>query len=217
MLTWYELGRKAGEMRFFFAILGMLVLSQCATPPDDRFRAGQGGRAFVIIGVAESAANTSARYDVLWRKLDAAGAFEPVSDRTVIEAQTNARDTLRVPGLPGEFTLREVEPGRYALDSVFAVIRDRRVNYVADGLVQGPERPAFEVRPGEAVYLGIWQADLEESRAVVRPWRLSEDDLRIVLNTQDNVLGQVALRATQTVSTPCAPRRLNNFSQRQVC
>lgn len=204
-------------MRFFFAIIGALALTQCATPPDERFRVGESERAFVIIGVAETAANTSARYDVLWRRLDAEGAFEPVNGDAVIEAQTNAGDTLRVPGLPGEFTLREVEPGRYALDSVFAVIRDQRVNYIANGVVNGPERPAFEVRAGEAVYLGIWQADLEDARAVVRPWRLSEDDLQIVLRAQEHLLGRVALRATQTVSAPCAPRRLNNLSQRQVC
>ena len=28
-----------------------------------------------------------------------------------------------------------------------------------NGVIAGPERPAFEVRPGEAVYLGIWQVE----------------------------------------------------------
>ena len=31
---------------------------------------------------------------------------------------------MRVRGIPGEFTHAEVEPGIYALDSVFALIRD---------------------------------------------------------------------------------------------
>lgn len=204
-------------MRFFFAILATLALAQCATPTDERFRVGGSARAFVIIGVAEAAANTSAQYDVLWRKLGPDGAFEPVSDDTTIEARTNERGTLRLPGVPGEFTLREVEPGSYALDSVYAVIRDRRVNYVADGVVRGPERPAFDVQSGEAIYLGIWQADIDDSAAIVRPWRLSEDDLRIVLRAQERIVGAATLRATHVVSAPCAPHRLNNLSRRQVC
>jgi len=204
-------------MRFFFAIVGMLALAQCATGADDRFQVGASPRSFVIIGVAETSANTSAEYDVLWRKLRPDGAFEPVDGDTAFEARTNARDTLRVRSIPGEFTLREVEPGSYALDSVFAVIRDQRVNYIANGVILGPERPAFDIAPGEAIYLGIWQADLEDSAAVVRAWRLSEEDLRLVARAQEQIAGAVRMRATHTVSAPCTPQRLNNLSRRQVC
>jgi hypothetical protein len=204
-------------MRFFFAVLGALAVAQCATSDDALYRVGQSPRAFVIIGVAETSANTSARYDVLWRRLNAEGGFEEVDGDTAIEAQTNARDTLRVRGIPGEFTLREVEPGAYALDSVYAVIRDRRVDYIANGVVRGPERPSFEVGPGEAVYLGIWQTDIDDAAAVVRPWRMSEADLRLVLAQQNIVRGDVRMRATEPVTVACSPRRLNNLSQRQVC
>jgi hypothetical protein len=204
-------------MRFLLAVLSTLALAQCASSDDERFHVGQSPRAFVIIGVAETSANTSARYDVLWRRVNDNGAFEEIDDHTAIEAQTNAGDTLRVRGIPGEFTLREVAPGTYALDSVFAVIRDRRVNYVANGVIEGPERPSFEVRAGEAVYLGIWQADIDDAAAVVRPWRVSEADLRIVLAQQNNIRGDVRIRTTEPLSVACAPRRLNNLTQRQVC
>jgi hypothetical protein len=208
---------RAGTMRFLFAILTALALTSCASSDDDRFRVGSSPRSFVIIGVAEAAANTSASYDLLWRRLDAAGGFTPLDDDTAILAETNERGSMRIRGIPGEFTLREVEPGAYALDSVFGVLRDDRVNYIANGLITGPERPAFEVRPGEAVFLGIWQVDLEDNSAVTRQWRLSEADLRAVLSEQDNVLGDVRMRETVTRAVACAPRRMNNQTQRQVC
>jgi hypothetical protein len=205
-------------MRSAVMILGALALAACATSEDDRFRVGESEKSFVIIGVAETPGNREARYTLLWRQLDAAGAFTEYDGRTTFEAQTNEGDTVRVRGIPGEFEMLEVEPGVYALDSVFALIRDDRVNYVAEGVIAGPERPSFEVRPGEAVYLGIWQADIEDITAVVRPWRLAESDLRAVLNTADDeVRGQVRIRETGTRSVACAPHQLNSRSRRQVC
>lgn len=217
LLAWYADAGKAGVMRFLVLILGALALAQCATSEDERFRVGASEKAFVIIGVAEASENREARYTLLWRRLDGAGEFAEHGGGTSFEAETNQGDTLRVRGIPGEFELLEVEPGVYALDSVFAIIRADHVNYVADGVIQGPERPAFEVRPGEAVYLGIWQVDLEETRAVTRPWRIAESDLRAVLSHSDHVLGQVRIRATHTRSVPCAPHPMNPRTRRQVC
>jgi hypothetical protein len=204
-------------MRFLIPVLGALALAHCATAEDARFRVGASERAFVIIGVAEASENREARYTLLWRRLDGGGAFEELDRRTAFEAQTNEGDTVRVRGIPGEFEMVEVAPGVYGLDSVFAVIRADRVNYVADGVILGPERPAFEVRPGEAVYLGIWQVDIEDVRAVTQPWRLEESDLRAVLSHSDEVLGQVRIRATHTRSVPCAPHAMNSRTRRQVC
>jgi hypothetical protein len=205
-------------MRFAVLILGMLALAACATSEDDRFRVGESEKSFVIIGVAEASESREARYTLLWRQLDAAGAFTEVNGRTTFEAQTNEGDTVRVRGIPGEFEMLEVEPGVYALDSVFGIIRDDRVNYVAEGVIAGPERPSFEVRPGEAIYLGIWQTDIEDITAVARPWRLAESDLRAVLNSADDeVRGHVRIRETRTRSVACAPHQLNSRSRRQVC
>jgi hypothetical protein len=204
-------------MRFLFVILAGLVLAQCASSEDDRFMVGASPRSLVIIGVAESAANTSASYDLLWRRLNEDGSFSELDDRNAILAETNERGTVRVRGIPGEFTLREVDPGVYALDSVFAVIRGDRVNYIANGVLRGEERPAFEVRPGEAVYLGIWQVNIEDTTAVVRPWRLSESDLRAVIARRREVAGDVRLRETYTRAVPCTPQRLNSRTQRRVC
>lgn len=208
-------------MRFLFAMLSMFALATCASSGegDNRFRVGASERGFVIIGVAEAAENTSATYDLLWRRLDPNGAFatEIEGGRTAFQAETNERGTLRIRGIPGEFILREIDPGVYALDSVFAVIADDRVNYIANGVVTGPERPAFEVRAGEAVYLGIWQVNIEDVTAVARPWRLSEADLRAVMDRRDEVDGEIRLRETHTRAVPCAPQRLNSRSQRRVC
>ncbi len=168
-------------MRFVVLILGALALAQCASAQSERFQVDASNRAFVIIGVAEAPGNREARYTLLWRLLDEGGAFTEYESRTSFEAQTNERDTVRLRGIPGEFEMLEVDPGVYALDSVFATIRADRVDYVANGVISGPDRPAFEVRPGEAVYLGIWQVDIEDVRAVTRPWRLDERDLRAVL------------------------------------
>jgi hypothetical protein len=205
-------------MRLVFAMLACLVLAQCATgDEDDRFRVGESPGGYVIVGVAEAASNTSPRYTVLWRRLSPDGQFLRYGDRRIFEVRTQSGESMQVPGIPGEFILSEVEPGDYALDSVFAVIRDRRVNYVANGVVHGPERPAFTVRPGEAIYIGIWETNLEDVVAVTRPWRLEQRDLDAVIRQADPVIGQVRMIETQTRAVPCAPYRLNNVSQRQVC
>lgn len=205
-------------MRSAVPILMALTLAACATSEDDRFQVGSSEKSFVIIGVAEASGNREARYTLLWRQVDAAGAFVEYNGRSTFEAQTNEGDTVRVRGIPGEFEMLEIEPGVYALDSVFGMIRDNGVNYVAEGVINGPERPSFEVRPGEAIYLGIWQADIEDVTAVTRPWRIEESDLRAVLNqADDEVHGHVRIRETGTRSVPCAPHQLNNRSRRQIC
>lgn len=204
-------------MRFLILILGVVALAQCATAEERRFQVGQSDDAFVIIGVAEASESREAKYALLWRRLDGDGRFAGHAGRDAFEARTNQGDTLRVRGIPGEFTMLRIEPGVYALDSVFGVIRAARVDYVSDGVIQGSERPSFEARPGEAIYLGIWQVDIEEVRAVTRPWRLEEPDLRAVLHNSDELLGQVRLRQTQTRSVPCAPHAMNSRTRRQVC
>jgi hypothetical protein len=203
-------------MRFLVLILGVLTMAQCATGDGGRFRVGRSDNAFVIIGVAEASENREARYTLLWRQVEGAAFAELDGDKT-FEAKTNQGDTIRIDGIPGEFQLLEIEPGEYALDSVFGLIRDQRVNYSAEGVVVGPERPAFTVRPGEAVYLGIWQVTLDYDRAVARPWRLQESDLRAVLAETDEIRGQVRIRETATRRVACSPRRLNHRSRRQVC
>lgn len=203
-------------MRSVVRILGALALAACATSDDGRFRVGESETSFVIIGVAEASENREARYTLLWRQTEG-DAFAELDGATTFEARTNQGETLRIDGIPGEFALLEVEPGAYALDSVFGFIEAGRVNYTAEGLVEGPERPAFEVRPGEAVYLGIWQVDLEYSRAVTRPWRVQESDLRAVLGRTDDIRGQVRIRETHTRAIACNPQRLNSRSSRQVC
>jgi hypothetical protein len=169
------------------------------------------------MGVAEAAANTSPRYTVLWRRLDENGQFSRYSGGRIFEARTNEGETLQVRGIPGEFVISEIEPGTYALDSAFAVLRDGRVNYIANGVVQGPERPSFTVRAGEAVYLGIWEVDIEDSFAVVRPWRLQQDDLDAVLREVAPVIGAVRVIEPEARSVPCTPLRINTDSQRRIC
>jgi hypothetical protein len=204
-------------MRLFLAMVGVLLVAQCATPEDKRFRVGASPRAFVIIGIAESGANTSPRYTMLWRRLDATGGFTRFDDDNNFEAHTQSSGSVRVRGIPGEFAMAEVEPGVYALDSVFGVIRGDRINYSANGVIVGPERPAFEVRPGEAVYLGIWEVNLEEVTAVTRPWRLDQADVYAALRQADPIIGIPSMRETHTRAVPCTPHQLYLRSQRQVC
>ncbi len=204
-------------MRFLFAILGALVLASCVTPDDDRFYVGQSARSFVIIGVAEGSDNTSARYTMLWRLLDSGGDFTSLDDDRAFSPETNTRGSIRVRGVPGEYFVYELDPGTYALDGVYGIIRDNRVNYAADGLIEGPDRPSFNVRPGEAVYLGIWEANIVEMRSVTSLYRLEESDLRLVLRQEELVVGEVRPRATETRSVPCSPRRISSITQRRVC
>jgi hypothetical protein len=204
-------------MRFLFLIVSVLALAQCATSEERRFRVAESEDAFVIIGVAEASESREARYALLWRRLESDGRFTDISGRNTFEARTNQGSTLRIRGIPGEFTMLRIDPGVYALDSVYGVIRAERVDYVSDGVIEGPERPSFEVRAGEAIYLGLWQADIEDVRAAARPWRVSEADLRAVLHNSDEVLGQVRIRPTETRSVPCAPHPMNSRTRRQVC
>lgn len=204
-------------MRLIFAMLAAVFLAQCATPEDKRFRVGESPRALVVIGVAESSSNAAPIYTMLWRRLDENGAFARYDDDTVFESRTHADDSIRIRGIPGEFAVAEVEPGVYALDSIFALIRDERVNYSANGVIIGPERPSFEVRAGEAIYLGIWQADLEDVTAVVRPWRLDQREADAVMREADAAIGPIQAREVRTRTVACAPHRLNTRSQREIC
>ena len=132
---------------------------------------------------------------------------DPAADPQAVEAGRQS----------GEFAVAEVEPGTYALDSVFAVLRENGLIYYAQGVVTGPSRPSFEVRAGEAVYLGIWETRLSQGAAETRLWRLSEDDMDAVVRAARATSGEVRLRDTNPREVPCQPRQLNNMSQRQVC
>lgn len=205
-------------MRLLFAILAAMTLATCAgSREDNRFRVGEAAKGYVILGLAESAENTSPSYIVAWRHVGPDGAFSEYDGDRVFEVRTNSRGSERVRGIPGEFFMGEVEPGVYALDGVFGIIRDGRVNYVAQGAIVGPERPSFEVRPGEAVYIGIWQMDIVDAGATTRLWRLDESDLNAVQRQADTVRGEVRLRETHERAVPCNPRRLNMMSTRRVC
>lgn len=206
-------------MQKLLAIGAALALSSCATAEDKRFAVGENENGFVMLGVAEQAgAAQEASYVMLWRRVDEeTGRFAPVNNRTTFEARTNGHDTVRVRGIPGEFSMGTLAPGTYALDSVYAQIIDRRVAYFAQGVVVGPDRPTFEVRPGEAIYLGIWEVRVDEVSAVARPWRSSELDMNAVAREAQETRGEVVLRATHESQVPCTPQRLNSVSQRQVC
>lgn len=206
-------------MRKLSAIVAALALTTCATAEDKRFAVGESDVGYVIVGIAEeSGAAQEASYTMLWRRVDPeTGRFAPVNNRTTFEARTNAHDSVRVRGVPGEFATGELAPGVYALDSVFAQIVDRRVAYVAQGVIVGPDRPTFEVRAGEAVYLGIWEVRVDEVTAVSRLWRLEEADKDAVVREARDTRGQVTLRQTHTSQVPCEPRRLNSVTTRQVC
>ena len=205
-------------MRFIFLILSALVLSQCATREDRRFRVGDSDEAYIVINIAKAEHEDAPHYSMFWRQLDAHGGFAEFDGDRTIDVETNEGGTVRVRGIPGEFLMARVDPGVYALDSVFAVIRENNVDYVANGVIAGPERPSFEVRPGEAIYLGIWEADIEDNNAVARPWRLDAADLRAVMReADDEVAGEVRVRETVTRAVACSPHRLSNLSQRQIC
>jgi hypothetical protein len=205
-------------MRTLFALLATLALAQCATPQDKRFQVGANPQAFVYIGVAEAQANTAPSYIMLWRRIDpTTGQFLPVAGDTTFEVHTNDGSSLRVPGTPGEFEWRKLQPGLYGLDSVFAVIPDGHVNYVAQGVIAGPERPTFQIAPGDAVYLGIWQMDLSATNAVTQLWRLDANDMRTVTHAANRTNGDVRLLETGVRAVPCAPHRLTSISERQVC
>lgn len=206
-------------MRRLFAIVATLLLAQCATPGEDhRFRVGSEQDAIVFIGVAEATNNTSPEYTMLWRRIDpATGAFLPHSGNTIFEARTDEGGSIRIPGTPGEFEYRRITPGVYALDSVYALIPAGHVNYFAPGIIIGPDRPVFEVRPGEAIYLGIWQLTLNDTTAVTQLWRLDPRDGQAVAHTANQTIGAIVVRDTGSRAVQCTPHRLNTISQRQIC
>lgn len=204
-------------MRFLAVIFAALLLAQCASSEEQRFTVDQSAKALVIIGVAKTADSRGPLYTMLWRRLNAEGGFGNFDGGRIIEPRTNADDSVRVRGIPGEFMIARVEPGIYALDSVFALLREENLDYIAQGVIAGPERPAFEVRAGEAVYLGIWELDIEGVVAVTRLWRLDAEDMRAAVRAADPVNGDVTLRQTSTRAIVCAPHRLNSMTTRQVC
>ncbi len=203
-------------MRVLLMVLAATLLAQCAG--NQRFVADNADRALVIVGVAEATGATESAYEMLWRRFDpASGSFVSLDGDDAFEAETNANDSLRIDGIPGEFFAIEVRPGAYALDSVFGRLRDGRVDYIAQGLVAGPSRPSFDVAAGETVYLGIWQLSLVNSAAVARLWRLDEEDLIAVRDAAGATETNVALRETHMRDVTCAPRRLSAYSARQIC
>lgn len=210
---------QGGEMmRLIGAVLAMFLLAQCASGGDEPYEVDPSQEALVIIGVAKSARDTSPRYEMLWRRLDEAGGFLELDGGTRFQAETNSGSSVRVEGVPGEFTFVRVPAGVYALDGVFGVIRDGRVDYVAQGVIAGPDRPAFEVGAGDVAYLGIWEADIEETAAVVRPWRLEASDMAAVVNAGGGVVGgEPRLVQTHTRAVACRPHRVGTMTTRQVC
>lgn len=205
-------------MRLLWALLGCMLLAQCVFGADKRFVVGAEADALVIVGVAKAPRDTSPRYFMLWRQLGADGGFRELGGDRSFEVETNSGDTVRVRGIPGEFAVLRMPPGTYALDSVFAVIRAGRVNYVAQGVIEGPERPAFDVRAGEAVFLGVWEMNVIDSEARARLWRLSDADARAVARASRAASGTLRLRETYVRPVPCAPHLANPMlSTRQVC
>ncbi len=205
-------------MRVMLVLLAAMALAQCASGQDRRFRVNQSSDALVIIGVAETASNRAPVYSMLWRRLGPTGAFTEYDDARALAVRTNSGDSIRVRGIPGEFEIVRLEPGTYALDSVFATLRENRLSYIAQGVVEGPERPAFDVRAGEAIYLGIWEMDIQGANAATQLWRLDASDLRAVSRAARNrIVGEAQVRETHIRSAPCSPQRMNNLSQRQIC
>ena len=76
-------------MRLLFAMAAALMVAQCATPEDKRFRVGDAANGFVVIGVAEAQSNTSPIYTWLWRRLDANGAFLDYDGDPIFEPRTH--------------------------------------------------------------------------------------------------------------------------------
>ena len=206
-------------MRRLLAIAATFVLAQCATPQqDNRFRVGAEQQALVFIGIAEATGNTSPIYTMLWRRLDpATGAFLPDGGGANFEVRTDDGNSVRISGTPGEFEFARVTPGVYALDSVFALIPSGHVNYFAPGVIVGPDRPTFEVRAGEAIYLGIWQVTLNDTNAVTQLWRLDPRDADAVTRRANQTIGAVVSRETGSRAVQCAPHRLSSITQRQIC
>lgn len=197
-------------------MLALLTLAQGAMARE--FVVGHEERALIIIGVAEQASEAEPAYSMLWRRITDDGTFGEWDDDSAFEARTSDDDTVRVRGVPGEFTFIEVPPGAYALDSVFAEIEERGLRYFANGAVVGPSRPSFEVAAGEAVYLGIWLAQMDpiNATATAALWRLDGSDARAAVGPSEDIEGQVRMREMRMLDVPCAPRRMG-MSRREIC
>ncbi|MBS0384060.1 MAG: hypothetical protein JSS00_01770 [Proteobacteria bacterium] len=206
-------------MRRLLTLAATLLLAQCATPGEDhRFRVGQEQQGMVFIGLAEASGATSPIYTMLWRRVDpATGAFTPSDAHNNFETRTDDGGSIRIEGIPGEFEYARLSPGVYALDSVFALIPAGHVNYFAPGIIVGPDRPTFEIRAGEAIYLGIWQLNLNETTAVTQLWRLDPRDADAATRRANQTIGPVVLRETGSRAVACSPHRINSISQRQIC
>jgi hypothetical protein len=202
--------------RIFFGLLFAAFLG--GGHADAGLFGGGDLRTYVIINVAEALGDTSPRYSMLWRRLEADGSFADYDDETIIEAETNTDDSVVVRGIPGEFLILRVRPGVYALDSVYGTVRESGVTYVASGVIAGPARPSFEVREGETIYLGIWQVALNNGQAVARSWRLLPTDLSAALSQARNRrLNNAELRETVEREVACTPHRINWRTRRQIC
>ena len=206
-------------MRRLLAIAATLFLAQCATEREDhRFRVGQEQQGMAFIGLAEATGATSPIYTMLWRRIDpSTGAFMPLNGQSSFETRTDDGGSIRIDGVPGEFEFARLTPGTYGLDSVYALIPAGHVNYFAPGIIVGPDRPTFEIRAGEAIYLGIWQMSLNETTAVTQLWRLDPRDGDAATRRANQTIGNVVLRETGSRAVQCAPHRLNTISQRQIC
>src|SRR5690242_4764876 len=206
-------------MRRLLAIAATLLLGQCATPGEDhRFRVGQEQEGMAFIGLAEATGATTPIYTMLWRRIDpATGAFMALNAGTSFETRTDDGGSIRIDGVPGEFEYSRLAPGAYALDGVYALIPAGHVNYYASGIIVGPDRPTFELRAGEAIYLGIWQVSLNDTTAVTQLWRLDPRDADAVTRRANQTIGAVTLRETGSRAVQCAPHRLSSITQRQVC
>jgi hypothetical protein len=204
-------------MRWILAAI--LLAALCCGARAEAFIFGGDDRATatVVINIAEAVGDTTPRYSMLWRRLDDEGRFTEYGDETVIEVESNSANSVLVRGVPGEFLTIHVRPGAYALDSVRGLLREDGVNYVASGVIVGPERPAFEVREGETIYLGIWQMSLNQGQAEATLWRLAETDLRAFLGHGRNRVRNVAIREARVREVACAPHPISWRTNREIC
>lgn len=199
--------------------MAALALAQCSTPGrDHRFHVGQEQQGMAFIGLAEATGATSPIYTMLWRRIDpATGLFAPMGSGNEFETRTDDGGSIRIQGIPGEFEYARLTPGIYGLDSVFALIPAGHVNYFAPGIIVGPDRPTFEIRAGEAIYLGIWQMNLNDTTAVTQLWRLDPRDAEAAVRRANQTVGDVVMRETGSRAVGCSPHRLSSITQRQVC
>ena len=205
-------------MRLVMVALSAGFLAQCASGASESAPTGEAATSTIVIGVAETSRQRDPRYALLWRRLGEDGRFLEYDDARSFEARTHAPDSIRIDGIPGEFEVFRVAPGVYALDSVFATLRERGVRYFAQGVVRGAQRPAFEVSAGETAYLGIWELDIDGAEAVARLWRLDEADAEAAWRaSRGAITSPPTIRAAPAREAPCAPQRMSNMSERLIC